>query len=56
MTPEEHEMVRKSEDPSVNTTAHDTTHRTEEATAHVFDLDMFVGVQLLKESLAVLSL
>ena len=56
MTPEEQETIRKSKDSSVVMTAHGTTHTTEAATAYVFDLDMFVQNQLLKDSPAVLSL
>ena len=37
-------------------TANGTTHTTEEAIVSVCDLDMFVPVQLLKETPAVLSL
>ena len=37
-------------------TANGTTHTTEEATVYVCDLDMFVQVQVLKESPAVLWL
>ena len=50
------ETIRKSKDPPVIVTASGATHTTEEATVFVCDLDMFVEVQLLKESHAVLSL
>ena len=56
LTPEDQETNKKSKAPSVIMTANGTTHATEEATVHVFDLDMFVEVVLLKESPAVLSL
>ena len=56
LTPEEQETTRQSKCPSVILTANGTSHTTEEATVYVFDLDMFVQVQLLKESPAVLSL
>ena len=42
-----------SKEPSVIMTANGTLQTTEEATVFVFDLDMLVQVQLLKESLAV---
>ena len=48
-------MIRKSKDSSVIVTASGTTHTTEEATICVFELDMFVQVQVLKESPAALS-
>ena len=38
---EKQETVRRSKDPSVMMTATGTKHTTEEATAHVHDLDMF---------------
>ena len=53
-TPEEQETIKK--DPSVIMTAIGTTHTTEEATVYVCDLDMFVQVQFLRESPAILSL
>ena len=56
LTPEEQETVQQSKDPSVIMTANGTTHTTEKATVCVCDLGMFVQVQLLKESPAVLSL
>ena len=48
LAPEEQETVGNSKDSSV--------HTTEEATIYVKDLDMFVEVQLLKESPVVLSM
>ena len=54
LTPEEQETIQRSEDPSVIMTANGNT--TEEATVYVCYLDMFVQVQFLKESPAVLSL
>ena len=56
LTPEEQETVRKSKDSSVVMTAYGTTHTTEEAAGYVYDLDMCIEVQLLKEPTAVLSL
>ena len=47
-TPKEQETIQKSKDPSVIMTAHGTTHTTEEASVYLFDLDMFVQVQFLK--------
>ena len=52
---EDQVTIRKSKDPSVIMTANGTTHTTEEATVHVYDLDVFVQFQWLKESLAELS-
>ena len=49
-------MIQKSKDPSVILTALGTTRATGEATVFVCDLDMFVQVQLLRESPALLSL
>ena len=54
--PEDQEMIYKSKGPPVIVTAIGTTHTTKEATVCVCDLDMFVEVQVLKESPAVLSL
>ena len=56
LTPEEQDTIQKSKDPSVMMTASGTTHIMEEATVHVFDLDMFVQAPFLKESPTVLSL
>ena len=56
LTPEAQETIRKSKDPSVMKTANGSIHTTEEATVYVYCLDMFVQVQLLKESPAALSL
>ena len=56
MAQEEQETIQKSKESSVDVTANGTTHATEEATANIDDLDMFVQVQSLKESPAVLSL
>ena len=56
MPPEEQESIQELKDPSVITSANGTTHTTEEATVCVCDLDMFVHIQLLKESPAVLPL
>ena len=56
LTPEKQETVRKSKDSSVIMTAYGTTHTTEEAAGYVYDLDMCIEVQLLKEPTAVLSL
>ena len=56
MTPEEQETIQKSKDPSVISTPSGTTHTTEEPIVSVCDLDMFVQVQVSKESPAVLSL
>ena len=56
LSPEEQETKRKSKDPSIIMTANGTTHTTEEVTVFVYDLDMSVQVQLLKESPTVLSL
>ena len=56
LTPEENETTRKLKDPLVIMTVNGTTHTSEEATVHVYGLDMCVQVQLLKESPAVLSL
>ena len=42
--------IPKSKDPSDIVTAIETTHTTEEATVHVCGLDIFIQVQLLKES------
>ena len=53
-TSEEQETIRKSKDLSVILTANGTSHTTEEASACEYDLDMFVQVQSLKGSLAVL--
>ena len=55
LTPEEPATIQKLKDPSVFMTANGT-HTTEEATENVCDLDKFVQVQSLKESLPVLSL
>ena len=58
LTPVEKKTIRKSTVASVVMTANGTTHTTEEATAtvYVYGLDIFVGVKLLTESRAVLSL
>ena len=56
VTTEGEETARKSKDPSVMMAANGTTHTTEETTVYVCDLEMFVQVQLLKASPAVLSL
>ena len=56
VTPEEQETIQKSKDPMVTMTANGTTHTTEDVTVYVCDLDMFVQVQWLKESPALLSL
>ena len=56
LTPEEQETIQKSKDPSVIVTANGTTHTTGEGTVNVCDLYMFVQVQLMIESPAVLSL
>ena len=55
LTPEEQQAVRKSKDPAFIMTATVSTHTSEEATENMCDLDKFVQVQLLKESLAVQS-
>ena len=54
LTPQEQETNHRSKDPSIIKTANTLTHTTEEATENVSDLDMFVKVQWLKESPAVL--
>ena len=56
LTPVEQETIQKSKSPSVIKTPHGTTHTTEKATENVCDLDIFVQVQFLNESPAVLSL
>ena len=56
VTPEEEGTFRTSKDPSVSMTANGTTETTEEATVYVYDVGMFVEVELLKESPAVLFL
>ena len=48
--------LQKSNEPSFIRTANGTTQTTEQATDNVCDWDMFVEIQLLKESTAVLSL
>ena len=53
LTPEGRET---SKDPLGIVTANGTTHKIEEATVYVCDLDMFVQDQLMKESPAVLQL
>ena len=54
LTPEEQETSRRSNDPSLIMTANRKIHTTEDATEYVHEFDMFVEVQLLKESPAVL--
>ena len=56
MSPEELETVNVSRRPTTVITADGSINATEEATVYVKDLDMFVTVQLLKDTPAVLSL
>ena len=56
MSPEELETVKVSRRPTTVITADGSINATEEATVYVKDLDMFVTVQLLKDTPAVLSL
>ena len=53
---QEQETIQKSKDATIIMSANVTTHKTEEATLSVNDMDMFVDVQLLEDSPAVLSL
>ena len=55
LAPKEPETIRKSRVYHLILTAEGTTHTTEEATENVYGLDMFVQVQLLKDSPAVLA-
>ena len=56
MSPEELETVNVSRRPTTVITADGSINATEEARVYVKDLDMFVTVQLLKDTPAVLSL
>ena len=56
MSPEELETVKVSRRPTTVITANGSMNATEEAMVYVKDLDMFVTVQLLKDTPAVLSL
>ena len=56
LTQEEKDTIQKSKGAWLIMTANVTTHAFQEATEYVYDLDMFVWVQPLKESPAVLSL
>ena len=50
------ETVRVSKRPTTVVTAHGEVQTKEEATVYVKDLDLFVTVKLLEDTLAVLSL
>ena len=56
LTPEERATITVSNKPTSIVTADSTIRTTEQATVNVKDLDMFVTVQLLKDSPALLSL
>ena len=56
MSPEELETVKVSRRPTTVVTADGSINATEETTVYVKDLDMFVTVQLLQDTPAVLSL
>ena len=53
---DELDTLRRSRNPTVVLTANGEVHANEEAQACVHDLNLFVTVQLLEETLAVLSL
>ena len=55
-TPEEQAAITVSKKPTTIITASVTFRTTEQATTYVKDLDMFLTVQLLKDSPAILSL
>ena len=48
--------VKVSESPTTNVTANGEVQTKEDATVHVKELDLFVTVKLLEDTLAVLSL
>ena len=56
LTSGEKETIRRSKEPTVITTARGAAESTEEATVYVNNLDVFVTMMHLKDSLAVLSL
>ena len=53
---DEPDTLRRSRNPIVVVTANGEVQTNEEAQVYVHDLDLFVTVQLLEETLAVLSL
>ena len=56
LSPEAPETLRSSRTPTTMVTANGEVQTNEEAQVHIHDLDLFVTVQLLEETLAVLSL
>ena len=56
LTSGEKDTIRRSNEPTVITTANGKAESTEEATVYVNDLDVFVTMMLLEDSPAVLSL
>ena len=56
LSSDELDTLRRSRTPTVVVTANGEVQTNEEAQVHVHDLDLFVTVQLLEETLAVLSL
>ena len=56
LSSDEMDTVRRSKNPTTVVTANGEVQRNKEAQVHVHDLDLFVTVQLLDETTAVLSL
>ena len=56
LSSDELDTLRRSRNPTVVLTAKSEVHTNEEAQEHVHDLNLFVTVQILKETLAVLLL
>ena len=56
LSSDELDTLRRSRNPTVVLLAHGEVHTNEEAQVYVHDLNLFVTLQLLEDTLAVLSL